>query len=127
MVMTLEVGLIAAAAGVVPVGLLTWQAVATRRALSALESRLARQADALTLLTETSETGFAAVAQELARRTAVPAPQRPPAARRVAVAAKRGKSITDIADAERMSEGEVHLRLQLAARQAEADRLARKR
>ena len=125
--MTLEMGLIAAAAGVLPVGVLTWQTIATRRALAAIEKRLSRQADALTLLTETSETGFAAVAQEMARRTPAPAPQRVPAARRVTVAAKRGRSITEIADAERMSEGEVHLRLQLAARQAEADRLARKR
>jgi hypothetical protein len=125
--MTVELGLMAAAAGVLPVGVLTWQTIATHRALASLEGRLARQADALALLTETSETGFAAVAQELARRAPAPAPPRAPAARRVAVAAKRGKSITEIADAERMSEGEVHLRLQLAARQAEADRLARKR
>ena len=124
--MNLEIGLLAVGVAI-PTGLLVWHTLATRRTVVALESRLARQADALALLTETSESGFAAIAQEMARIGSASAKvQRAPSVRRMTTAAQRGRSLTEIAAAEQMSEGEVHLRLQLA-RQAAADRGVRKR
>jgi hypothetical protein len=82
-----------------------------------LEEKVGRLADALSILTETSEAGFKAIADELARH-AVAGPSsatrpRTPIAR-LKAAAKRGASIAEIAAAEHMSEGEVRLRLHLA-------------
>ncbi len=100
-----------------------WHAVQMKRSLASLEARLARQADALSLLAETSETGFAAFAQELERRGATNKAPRKPSTRRITSAAKKGRSTSDIAAAEQLSEGEVLLRLQLAAAAA-AERVA---
>lgn len=82
-----------------------------------LEGRLARLADAMTLLTETTESGFAVLAAQLERVSATPS--RRPAGRttttaRVAGAARRGRSVAEIAAKEGVSEGEVRLRLHLA-------------
>jgi hypothetical protein len=69
------------------------------------------------MLTETSEAGFKAVADELTRRQAaapMPAPRARTPIARLKAAAKKGLSIADIAAAEHMSEGEVRLRLHLA-------------
>lgn len=86
-----------------------------------LEEKLTHFADALSLLTETSEAGFRAIADEMTRRQATdgPAPARPrPSVARLKAAAKRGTSIAEIAAAESMSEGEVRLRLHLAEQAA---------
>jgi hypothetical protein len=95
-----------------------WQAVVLRRTVTVVEARLARQADALTLLTETSESGFALVARELERATATPArAPRKVATRRIATAARKGRTVAQIAAAEGLSESEVHLRLHMASQQ----------
>ena len=82
-----------------------------------LEDKVGRLADALSILTETSEAGFKAIADELTRR-AVAAPAPSPRAKtpiaRLRAAARKGTSIAEIAAAEHMSEGEVRLRLHLA-------------
>ena len=82
-----------------------------------LEEKVGHLGDALSILTETSEVGFKAIADELSRRSVAPAnaarPKTPIA--RMRAAARRGTSIADIAAAEHMSEGEVRLRLHLAA------------
>ena len=44
---------------------LAWRLVVTTRALDRLQARLAHQGEALSLLTDTSENGFAAIAREL--------------------------------------------------------------
>ena len=83
-----------------------------------LEEKVGHLGDALSILTETSEAGFKAIADELTRQTvAAPAASRAktPIAR-LKAAARRGTSIADIAAAEHMSEGEVRLRLHLAER-----------
>jgi hypothetical protein len=124
---TVEIGL--AAASLIPLGVVVWQTRVMRQTIVALEGKLARQADALALLTETSESGFSAIAQELARREVVPAtptPPREPSTRRMTSAARRGKSVKEIAAAEQVSQGEVHLRLALA-KHAAADRGAQQR
>jgi hypothetical protein len=94
-----------------------------------LEEKVGHLADALSMLTETSEAGFRAVAEELTRRAAeAPAPAaraRTPIAR-LKAAAKKGTSIAEIAAAEHMSEGEVRLRLHLSDRARPVSRAATK-
>ena len=83
------------------------------------EERLGHLGDTMTLLTETTETGFRAMALEierLAASEAAKAPQAPlvrPSSTRIASAARRGRSIQQIAADEQVSEGEVRLRLHL--------------
>jgi hypothetical protein len=124
--MTLEVGLVIAS--VIPVGMmmLLWHTFVTRRAILALQNRVARQAEALALLTETSESGFAAMAQEMARLGTAPEAPRAQVLRRVSTAAARGRSESELAAAEGMSEGELHLRMHLS-RQTTTDRSAHTR
>ena len=96
---------------------LLWRLSRMVAASARLEEKVSHLGDALSILTETSEAGFKAVADELTRR-AVAAPM--PAARsktpiaRLRAAVRKGTSIADIAAAEHMSEGEVRLRLHLA-------------
>lgn len=107
--MTLEVRLIIAS--VIPVGMLMmlWHVLITRRSILALRERIARQSEALALLTETSETGFEAVAKEIARlRAAQPDPLRPLGPRRVSATPDKAKA--PVAANAPMTEGEKHLR-----------------
>jgi hypothetical protein len=117
--MTLEMRLVIAS--VIPVGmlLLLWHMLVTRRSILALRERLNRQADALALLTETSEAGFEAVAKEMTRMRAAQQPPdalRPLGPRRVtpAVEKLRGASAEAPAApapaAAALSDGEAHLR-----------------
>jgi hypothetical protein len=94
---------------------LVWRLLTTHRALNRVHARLTNHGEALSLLTDTSENGFGAIAREL-DRLATPdvKPARRASTRRVATAARKGRSVTDIAAAERVSEGEVRLRLHLA-------------
>jgi ABC-type hemin transport system ATPase subunit len=86
-----------------------------RRAVAKLDARLARQGEALALLTETSEVGFGAVARELERLGSAPVKaSRKPTTRRIATQARKGRTVTEIAADEQISEGEVSLRLHLA-------------
>ncbi len=89
-----------------------------QRKVSRLHDRVAHLSDAITMLTDTVEGGLQEVAREVVRQATQPpsSPSRARAAtkRRVAVAAKRGRSLRDIAAAEQISEGEVNLWLQLA-------------
>jgi hypothetical protein len=81
-----------------------------------LEEKVGHLGDALSILTETSEVGFKAIADELSRRAVAPSPAARPKTpiARMRAAARRGTSIADIAATEHMSEGEVRLRLHLA-------------
>jgi hypothetical protein len=81
-----------------------------------LEEKVGHLGDALSILTETSEAGFKAIADELTRRAVPTAPAARPKTpiARLKAAARRGTSIAEIAAAEHMSEGEVRLRLHLA-------------
>jgi hypothetical protein len=77
----------------------------------------------MALLTDTLEGGLHDVAREVSRLGTQPsaAPvvprNRTAAQRRVRGAAKRGRSVRDIAAAEQMSEGEVRLMLQASSRE----------
>jgi hypothetical protein len=83
-----------------------------------LEQRIARLQEGVNLLTDTAETGFRQVAVEIERLArpagplATPVPR--PTAARLRAAARRGRSVKEIAAAEHVSEGEVRLRLSLA-------------
>ncbi|MDE3130174.1 MAG: hypothetical protein KGL16_03400 [Acidobacteriota bacterium] len=94
---------------------LLWRVARSLGALDRFEDRLAHFSGALTLLTETTEQGFRTLAIEIARpeRMVATGTSRI-ATRRVARAARQGRSPLDIAAQERMSEGEVRLRLHLS-------------
>lgn len=94
--------------------------VLQHRRLVRLDERLAHLTAGISLLTDTAEGGLRDVALEIERLASVgakaPRPKaRVAAQRRVSTAARRGKSVQDIAAKEQMSEGEVRLRLQLAS------------
>jgi hypothetical protein len=88
-----------------------------------LEQRVIRLQEGVNLLTDTTETGFRQVAAEIERLTSATgkaaatlpaaATSRPTAAR-LRAATRRGRTVTEIAAAEQVSEGEVRLRLSLA-------------
>jgi hypothetical protein len=82
--------------------------------LMRIEERAGRLDTAVHVLTDTCETGFRSIAREIGR---APIEMSPPpkkgANRRLRTAAHTGQSIAAIAAAERMSEGEVRLRLQM--------------
>jgi DNA-binding NarL/FixJ family response regulator len=92
--------------------------VEQHRRIARLGDRLAHLASGISLLTDTVEGGLRDVAQEIERLgTPQQAPKpkaRAATQRRVATAARRGRSVQDIAAKEKMSEGEVRLRLQLS-------------
>lgn len=97
---------------------LLWRLSRMVAASARLEEKVGHLADALSILTETSEAGFKAIAEEMTRRAAVapaaPAPRPKTPIARIRAAARKGTSIAEIAAAEHMSEGEVRLRLHLA-------------
>lgn len=86
--------------------------------LEAAGARVNRLGEAVTLLSETAEAGFATVAMEIERLQRAPvtrtAGTRTTVARRVVRAAARGESVEHIARREALSEGEVRLHLALA-------------
>jgi hypothetical protein len=94
--------------------------VLQQRRIAKLGDRIAHLAAGISLLTDTVEGGLRDVAQEIERlgTAAKTAPAKPKTRavtqRRVTTAARRGRSVQDIAATEKMSESEVRLRLQLA-------------
>ena len=84
-----------------------------------LEQRIARLQEGVNLLTDTIETGFRQVAAEVERLSThgpagSPVVASRPTAVRLRAATRRGRTITEIAAAEHVSEGEVRLRLSIA-------------
>jgi hypothetical protein len=104
---------------------LLWRLTRSLGGVQKLDEKLGHFGDALSLLTETTESGFKAVATELDRTSARPqdgpakaaikkAMPGPSAAARISAAARRGRTVPEIAAAEELSEGEVRLRLHMA-------------
>jgi hypothetical protein len=94
-----------------------WVIRRQRYAFAQVEDRVAHLTAAISLLTDTTEGALRDLLQRAEQAGARPVkPARPSAstARRVNGAARRGRSVQDIATTERMSEGEVRLRLQLS-------------
>jgi len=94
-----------------------WRALSRLSVLRRVEDRLATLTHSVALLTDTTETCFQAIAGQIEgdRKTQVVAPvERAKRQRRVVGAARRGRSVADIAVAEEVAESEVRLRLHLA-------------
>jgi hypothetical protein len=102
---------------------MVWLQRRAQRSIQRIDDRLASLTASLSLLTDATECGLQDVAAEIHRiageRPAKPAP-RMATQRRVAAAARRGRSIGEIAAAEHLSEGEVRLRLQLGQKNGKA-------
>lgn len=115
---------------------LLWRLTRSLGGVQKLDEKLGHYGDALSLLTETTESGFKAVAAELDRTAARPndgpakaaikkAMPGTSTAARISAAARRGRTVPEIAAAEELSEGEVRLRLHMA-KQAQASAAAAK-
>jgi len=97
-------------------GGLVWMHVQTRAAIDRLDDRISHLLAGLSLLTDTTEGALRDVATEVTRLAATKDESRPrprTTTRRVTAAARRGRSVQEIAASEEVSEGEVSLRLQL--------------
>jgi hypothetical protein len=104
----------ALALGVVAQTCVFWWMAARLRRLTQIDDRLASFANALTLLTDTTETCFQTLGGQLVDAAARPAPAvRAARQRRIVTAARRGRSVGDIAAREDVAESEVRLRLTL--------------
>jgi hypothetical protein len=107
----------AGAVALLLLGSLVWVHVQTQAALARLDDRMSHLLAGLSLLTDTTEGALRDVAAEITRQGEAREAARPRARaatqRRVTGAARRGRSVQDIAAAEQVSEGEVRLRLQL--------------
>ena len=92
--------------------------------LALMRERLSRLADGLALLTDTTETGLAAIVTQMEQlgKPAKPVRQtsRVSVAKRVAEAARKGERVARIAQHEALSESEVRLHLALADRSSAA-------
>jgi len=94
-----------------------WRISRGMSGVARLGERLSRFAEALALLTDTTEAGLANVANELeqaGRRRASRAAARTSTARRISSAADRGRSVEEIAAFEALSESEIRLHLHMA-------------
>ncbi len=94
-----------------------WRISRGMTGVSRLGERLSRFAEALALLTDTTEAGLANVANELeqsGRRRASRTAARASTARRISTAAVRGRSVEEIAALEALSESEIRLHLHMA-------------
>ena len=97
-------------------GGIVWVHVQTQRAIERLDDRVSHLLAGVSLLTDTTEGALRDVAVEVNRLAGTKEEARPrtrTTTRRVTAAARRGRSVQDIAAAEEVSEGEVRLRLQL--------------
>ena len=102
---------------VVCVGFQVWCLRAVRvslKALPSLDERVSRLTRSVTLLVDTTEGCFEAVSTQIARNDDTVTPRRQQRQRRVVGAAKRGRTIAQIAAEEDVAEGEVALRVRMA-------------
>jgi hypothetical protein len=99
-----------------------WRMSRATRGAARLNERLSHFAEALALLTDTTEAGLTNVAAELertGRRRAARSVSRGAAAKRITSAARNGRDVGEIAATEVMSESEVRLHLSMAPVDAE--------
>ena len=115
---TMTAGVLGVVVAALAQTVLVWRATRAVARLTAIEARVEKFGDALTLLTDTTESAFRAVATEMTRQPAVVAKTAPAVSaartRRITRAVTRGATIHQIAAAEEVAEGEVRLRLQMA-------------
>lgn len=121
----LNYGLIALVLVVLAQTAAIWRMSGATRVTSRLNDRLSHFAEALALLTDTTEVGLANVAAELenaGRQRAARAVSPRSASKRIVNAARCGQAINQIAAAEAMSESEVRLHLGMAPAGAKGTR-----
>jgi hypothetical protein len=109
--------LVAVIPALVVLGAVIWVHVQHQAAIDRLDDRIAHLLAGVSLLTDTTEGALRDVALEIGRQAATAdggaGKPRVGSQRRIAVSARRGRSVQDIAATEEMSEGEVRLHLQL--------------
>jgi len=96
-----------------------WRVLDRLGVLDRFEDRLASLSHTLMLLTDTTETCFQVVASQLEKEQterAAASPGRVGRQRRIVAAARRGRTVGEIAAQEEVAEGEARLRLHLAER-----------
>lgn len=91
-----------------------WRVLDRLSVVGRVEDRLATLTHTLALLTDTTETCFQAIAGQIDPDRPRASAERAMRQRRVVGAARRGRSVTDIANLEHVAESEVRLRLHLA-------------
>jgi hypothetical protein len=94
-----------------------WRVLDRLSVLERFEDRLASLSHTLMLLTDTTETCFQVIATQLEKEQserASSSPGRVGRQRRIVAAARRGRSVGEIAAEEEVAEGEARLRLHLA-------------
>jgi len=94
-----------------------WRVLDRLGVLDRFEDRLASLSHTLMLLTDTTETCFQVVASQLEKEQterAAASPGRVGRQRRIVAAARRGRTVGEIAAQEEVAEGEARLRLHLA-------------
>lgn len=99
-----------------------WTHARNQAALARVDDRMSHLLAGVSLLTDTMEGGLRDVAVEMGRMAGAQAAPRKPKAtaqRRVTTAARRGRSVQEIAASEDVSEGEVRLRLNMDRSQKE--------
>lgn len=103
-------------------GWLVWRLIQALGSAARMEEKLGHFGDALSLLTETTETGFVALANELSKQSGDSLLSKPKSISnaRINAAARRGSSISEIAASEQLSESEVRLRMHLSKAMAPA-------
>lgn len=115
-------------AAVVVLGAVIWTHVQQQAAIDRLDDRIAHLMAGVSLLTDTTEGALRDVAVEIGRLAATTDGARPDtraASRsRINGAARRGRTVQDIAANEQLSEGEVRLHLQLDKARKERTRHA---
>jgi hypothetical protein len=102
-----------------------WRVLEGLGVLQRVEDRLSNLAHMLLLLTDTTETCFQVVADQLEQESSqksAPSAGRAARQRRVVGAARRGRSVTEIAVEEKVAESEVRLRLHLAEQNNSSER-----
>jgi Flp pilus assembly protein TadB len=102
---------------------LLWRVWSQLRRPARTDDRLAHFAEALALLTDTTEAGLANVALELeaTRRRAPRGTSRAATAKRIAAAVRKGQSMEDIVAAEAISESEIRLHLSITGNDMQLD------
>lgn len=109
--------LVAGIPAVLVLGAVLWSHVQQQAAIDRLDDRIAHLVAGTSLLTDTTEGALRDIANEIGRLAAVTegSGARAGAAgqRRIATAARRGRTVRDIAATEELSEGEVRLHLEL--------------
>ena len=102
-----------------------WRVLSRIGAIERVEDRVASLTHTLMLLTDTTETCFQVVANQLEAEQVARVGTAPPRAgrqRRIVAAARRGRSVGEIAAQEEVAEGEARLRLHLAAQDDRTER-----